>query len=563
MMRADDLTRELGKALEALRWTKRHLTAVNEGNAALHCNERVFYSPLTTQVHEAVLSLERVTADLDSDTPNEPRPDGWAEQRREFAADVIEAFDVPGWVGGPETEREVLRRQLSRAIESVQDGHAAPVEVGDERIVAAVMPIVDKVLVNRNRARAAAGRAYQLADRWRAAHGSSMFLVRAAGAELRDALDDEAEPDHDWHHPTPLSGLVCRRCDLAHKFWSGEVCIADRSVELLAAAECSAQYYKANAGPRRQCIRAAQHRGDHVDEHGFHWSDTVAVYPVIDGKPNCGRASASSCTNPDHACAICGECVHQHPGEGGCYDTSQTPPDQGPLTRIEVRDPCPYCEDCPLIPRTLMDEHVREHHPDVTLASRENGAPAAAAEPATCDAYRPPTSPQDAGLCARCGMFDYKHRAATATEAALIEAQQLISMLGELIGAERRIVMTAMGHREDLNVRTDACSRCGRDHMAELEKEILAADRAYAEAFPATAGGPARPGRLPDDAPRTPRQRAYEAVKAYIDSLGDRLPTTRSARTAQIWLAVNRALEAAGHATDPEAQCRLPHEMEA
>ncbi|EST24509.1 hypothetical protein [Streptomyces roseochromogenus] len=39
-------------------------------------------------------------------------------------------------------------------------------------------------------ARAAAGRAYQLADRWEAAHGSAMFLVRAAGAELRDVLDE-------------------------------------------------------------------------------------------------------------------------------------------------------------------------------------------------------------------------------------------------------------------------------------------------------------------------------------------------------------------------------------
>jgi hypothetical protein len=41
----------------------------------------------------------------------------------------------------------------------------------------------------------AVGQAYALADRWRAAHGSSMFLVRAAGAELRDVLDDSgAEP---------------------------------------------------------------------------------------------------------------------------------------------------------------------------------------------------------------------------------------------------------------------------------------------------------------------------------------------------------------------------------
>ncbi|MFD3902988.1 hypothetical protein HXS80_20580 [Streptomyces sp. CB04723] len=32
---------------------------------------------------------------------------------------------------------------------------------------------------------------------------------------------------HDWYHPTPLAGLVCRRCDLAHKNWSGDSCPAD------------------------------------------------------------------------------------------------------------------------------------------------------------------------------------------------------------------------------------------------------------------------------------------------------------------------------------------------
>ncbi|MET9073909.1 hypothetical protein ABZX95_17415 [Streptomyces sp. NPDC004232] len=48
------------------------------------------------------------------------------------------------------------------------------------------------------------------------------------------------------------------------------------------AAECSAQNHNYESGPRL-CIRAAQHRGDHIDKRGFHWSDTVAVYPVADG----------------------------------------------------------------------------------------------------------------------------------------------------------------------------------------------------------------------------------------------------------------------------------------
>lgn len=63
-MERSDLLRELTKAQEALSWTERYLTRENEANAALHLNERVFYSPLTTQVHEAVESLTRVLTDL-------------------------------------------------------------------------------------------------------------------------------------------------------------------------------------------------------------------------------------------------------------------------------------------------------------------------------------------------------------------------------------------------------------------------------------------------------------------------------------------------------------------
>lgn len=164
----------------------------------------------------------------------------------------------------------------------------------------AVMLIVGQILAQRDRARAAGGRAYQLADRWEAAHGSAAFLVRAAGVELREALDDsEAAP----------CGLVYSDVNAQVDGLSG--------VDEVRAAECSAQHHGFDDGPR-QCIRAAQHRGDHIDQHGFHWSDTVAIYPVIDGEAKCGRAAASSCSDPDHACQICGDCMYEHPGEEGC-----------------------------------------------------------------------------------------------------------------------------------------------------------------------------------------------------------------------------------------------------
>jgi hypothetical protein len=35
-----------------------------------------------------------------------------------------------------------------------------------------------------------------------------------------------------------------------------------------------------------------------------------------------------------------------------------------PATPVVLRDPCPRCEDCPLIPRHHMADHMREHHPE-------------------------------------------------------------------------------------------------------------------------------------------------------------------------------------------------------
>jgi hypothetical protein len=123
---------------------------------------------------------------------------------------------------------------------------------------------------------AAVARAYALADRWQAAHGSSMFLVRAAGAELRDELDG-----------LETGGIRSLLEHVGIDTGGRDITVAGRVVDAAApqpALECSAQYHGHAAGPR-QCIRAAHHTGrDHVDEHGFHWSDTVAVYPVVDGE---------------------------------------------------------------------------------------------------------------------------------------------------------------------------------------------------------------------------------------------------------------------------------------
>ncbi|MDX2749606.1 phage tail tape measure protein [Streptomyces scabiei] len=695
-------------------------------------------------------------------------------------ADAAEAADVPPHLLRPEVERAVLRRQIEQAIQTVQDGEAAPVEAGDHRIVDAVMPIAHHLQEQRDRARNTAGRAYLLADRWQAAHGAAQFLVRAAGAELRDVLDEcahENSEDCGRNGADDDEGSGCVEWAVQRAI-AADLRVENRTLrEKLAArggteatAECPAKYHSTDAflAPPRPCIRPVQHDGDHIDGHGFHWS--VAVQPAARPDPKRDRI-------PD------------------------------PLAFVEVRDPCPYCEGCPLVPRHEWDAHMRAQHPEIdrptvhacpplgsglmpccgrtpfeatgerlamdprlvtcqgvdgtegcdhrcscghpqighsilngycfqcaAVCPHDDGhhpggcpdtatgdtevdtrvdkiAPdsanwhvsqgaeedspedtstdqAAPSEPyaarvvdaivpaltangewlspftrgviarAVLDALRPELaqaarleaalieqerlnaevkrlrdwcrvmgkSAQTAAAdrdrwqaetvrrselggaaltearatgqrlnrraqVAESGLATVRravaqweidergtyvplrtiaaiakavgrdvedprwilhHQRVEQAETALAEAQQVISMQKNLIGSLRSIVATAMTDREDQAERGEACARCGRDHIAELEKVIREADVEYRDAFPPTADGPAWPGRLPDGAHRTPRQRAYEAVQDYIDSLGSSLPSTTAGRTAHIWIAVNRALEAAGHEAAPD-----------
>ncbi|MEV5449992.1 hypothetical protein [Streptomyces sp. NPDC052535] len=223
-----------------------------DGHAAIHWRGRW---PLTTPHPDGMDSIIAIhdhggRGDLHVVWPDQ------ATVRSRFRSDLAELFAVPAAVvWGTEQERDSRYREIENALRSAaaswqKNGSALVFTLGSMHVAgefpalaAAIMPIVDDILAARDRAQKTAGRAYLLADRWEAAHGSANLLVRAAGVELREALDN------------------------------------------------------ADQGPL---------------------------------KP-------------------------------------------GPLTGIEVRDPCPYCEGCPLIPRMLMDDHVREHHPEVQTV--EPGAP--------------------------------------------------------------------------------------------------------------------------------------------------------------------------------------------
>ncbi|MET9813196.1 hypothetical protein [Streptomyces sp. NPDC006355] len=51
--------------------------------------------------------------------------------------------------------------------------------------------------------------------------------------------------------------------------------------------------------------------------------------------------------------------------------------------RIEVREPCPWCPDRPMVPSTLMDDHVARLHPEVQTATAAPAVQAPAADRTT------------------------------------------------------------------------------------------------------------------------------------------------------------------------------------
>ncbi|MGW0993491.1 hypothetical protein ACWD5V_09305 [Streptomyces sp. NPDC002523] len=401
------------------------------------------------------------------------------------------------------------------------------------------------VWADDSRAQSAADRAYKLAERWQAAHGAAMFLVRTAGAELRDVLEEDQADGRG-----------------------------------LAAVECSAQYNGGFEFGVRQCIRAAQHRGDHIDENGFHWSDTVAVYPVDSQLPPPEGLEYTPCAcghiEPEHSAALFRYCL-----KCGCNRYRPEPPNQGPLRGIEVRDPCPYCEDRRLVPRILMADHIRGHHPEITVASHANGSRAAtegtlAVEecgdtddccpggPFTCrlDAARSrlreeyATVLTDAGVRIELGtafgdrvvgaVLDVHHRAVVQLRQRLTLAEATLSDYTEAESAE-----AAAGSYARRAEQAEAAIARVRAVVADMRKwtlpgsqlasyvrktEEALSDTDSPEACPYCTGGPQFP---------------RSALGAHIEQTH-----------ARVLAALARGVSLDELLHNPESHCRLPHEME-
>jgi hypothetical protein len=207
------------------------------------------------------------------------------------------------WADETEGEHDDLQQRIHEAVAAAWETgavtHGSAPQVRRD-IAKAVMAITGEVLAQRDRAQRAAGRAYQLADRWESAHGASMFLVRAAGAELRDELDGTEAGG--------IRGLLEHvGIDTRGRDITVDGHVVDAAAAPLPAAECSAQYNGSFEFGVRHCIRAAQHCGDHIDETGFHWSDTVAVYPLTDSTLRESSTAAVRCghrgPHPGFTCA--------------------------------------------------------------------------------------------------------------------------------------------------------------------------------------------------------------------------------------------------------------------
>ena len=203
----------------------------------------------------------------------------------------------------PPTDQTPLRTRIAEAL-AREDAHNwgydhgfVHVYGGDpetdgfvDAIMAVLPPVADRAAILREAAD-------QVADLDRRNLGIAADTIRDAweegrdeGADLLRRLAAEAQPEC----IASISGSCLREsqsetaCDTeagecVHGGRPGAEARQQPDTETLPpAATCSAQYH--GTEEVRHCIRAAQHTGKaHTDANGFHWSDTVAVYPAADG----------------------------------------------------------------------------------------------------------------------------------------------------------------------------------------------------------------------------------------------------------------------------------------
>ncbi|WP_426568136.1 hypothetical protein [Streptomyces canus] len=214
------------------------------------------------------------------------------------------------------------------------DGATRVVWLDDDTIpVASHLEAANRAQQEIDRLRAVAGRAYLLADRWEAAHGSAMFLVRTAGAELRDELDGEPKP-------TGIRGLLEH---VGIDTRGRDITVAGRVVD-------AADLKATSQDPerlRKQCAELRAQRDAAV-------ATVERVRALLPTEPCPTRGTPNELARAE--------------AEHDAYEAVRYTLDGDTRLGANDRQACPYCTGAPQFPRTELGAHVQATHARVLAA---------------------------------------------------------------------------------------------------------------------------------------------------------------------------------------------------
>ncbi len=157
--------------------------------------------------------------------------------------------------------------------------------------------------------------------------------------ELYDRLEKLAQTIHAFPDANDAANLAHARAQRDR--FIARARHAEAAITRVRAVACDAETYE-DASDVIAAVRSALDEPAPVSGPAATQATEAAGCPVDHCDPDyCGMHTRYGCT---------------WRGEQPARTTANNP--------VVLRDPCPYCEDCPLIPRHAMADHMREHHPE-------------------------------------------------------------------------------------------------------------------------------------------------------------------------------------------------------
>lgn len=307
-----------------------------------------------------------------------------------------DGWAVTHWLDKPpmhEPKTDVWHNPGVQPFERVHGHGGATRVIWADDIAPVVAQLLEQLLEQRNRAQAAADRAYKLADRWEAAHGSAHCLVRSAGAELHDVLDEATGTGCDNTSHGPHVGFTCAEVDQSKPYWTvrwgQEHNWAEATEETVLLRNHvvgeGSEHDATHAVPADHCVEnaALRTRAEQAEE-------LLSIAHDTSNRSEAERARAVQ--RADQAMAA----IKRVSAVGPELEYEATAPGMAEPAREVLRDAAR---------RIRAALNGPEQHGRATATE--------ATEPHPCGTYLPPTTPEDSGLCARCGMYDYRHRTDT------------------------------------------------------------------------------------------------------------------------------------------------------